>query len=166
MGVPPSSRTEQAQLFAEHQATLRTRVARRVHTRSANIEEACGFAWLQLVRRRPRRDTALQWLTTVAVHEARRLDRADRHLAPLQAGGDPAGSAGTLTHAQAREALELVAGLPPRQREVFALHVAGYSYDEIARLSRVVDVVSGQVPDVSFADMSSTTLSAVCRFES
>jgi hypothetical protein len=103
--VPPSSRAEEAQLFAEHQATLRARVARRVHTRSANIEEACAFAWLQLVRRRPRRDTALQWLTTVAVHEALRLDRADRHLAPLQAGGEPPTSASTLTQAQAREVL-------------------------------------------------------------
>jgi DNA-directed RNA polymerase specialized sigma24 family protein len=37
-----------------------------------------------------------------------------------------------LTHERAREALELVAVLPERQREAFALHIAGLTYPEIA----------------------------------
>jgi len=40
-----------------------------------------------------------------------------------------------LTHAEAFAALEVVASLSPRQRELIGLQVAGYSRQEIASLT-------------------------------
>jgi len=132
----PAPQGDDGALFAEHHATLQERVRRRVYyTSQANVDEACSFAWLQLLRRQPRRETVLAWLTTVVVHEAMGLDRGARRLRPLEAAGDRPAAIGTLTRREARAALEVVASLPPRQREVLALHVAGYSYDEIAELT-------------------------------
>jgi RNA polymerase sigma factor (sigma-70 family) len=135
--VPPVElRGDEGSLFAEHHATLRARVRRWVNTSQANLEEACSFAWMQLLRCQPRREpSVLPWLTTVAVNEARRLDRLDRRAAPLDAAGKPAAAATTVTYEEAREALQLVAALPPRQRELVGLHAAGFTYDEIAALT-------------------------------
>ena len=128
----PALRGDEPQVFAAHHAALRARVARHVDTRSSNVDDACSFAWLQLLRYQPDRGKALEWLTTVAIREARRLDRADRRLARLEAAAEPCTPSNVLTHEQAREALEVVAVLPDRQRQAFALHVAGLTYPEIA----------------------------------
>ena len=40
-----------------------------VNTSDANAGEACSFAWMQLLRRQPMRETVLSWLTTVAIRE-------------------------------------------------------------------------------------------------
>jgi len=106
----PALRGDEAQLFAAHHAALRGRVARHVGTRASNIDDACSFAWLRLLRRQPERGKTLEWLTTVAIREARRLDRADRRLARLDAAGELCTQSNVLTHEQAREALEVVAG--------------------------------------------------------
>jgi DNA-directed RNA polymerase specialized sigma24 family protein len=82
-----------------------------------------------------RRASVLEWLTTVAIHEALRLDGTDRRRAPLQAAGEPSIPSTTLTHERAREALEVVAALPTRQRQLVGLHAAGFTYDEIAALT-------------------------------
>jgi len=87
---------DEAELFAAHHATLRGRVGRSVHTSASNVDDACSFAWLQLLRRQPRRATALEWLTTVAIREARRLDRGDRRRTSLHAVGEPTATATTL----------------------------------------------------------------------
>jgi DNA-directed RNA polymerase specialized sigma24 family protein len=80
---------------------------------------------------------------TVVIREAIRLDHASRRCAPLEAAGERPASTTTLTYEQAREALEVVAALPPRQREVFASHVGGLSDSGIAhaagRSRRVVE---------------------------
>jgi RNA polymerase sigma factor (sigma-70 family) len=148
--VPPSSPAlcgDEAELFAAHHATLRARVCRYVHTSASNVDDACSFAWLQLVRRQPRRrPSVLPWLTTVAINEARRLDRTERRRAPLEAAGEPSTASTTLSHEQAREALEVVASLPPRQRQLVGLHAAGFTYHEIAWLSGAAVVVGGGDP--------------------
>jgi RNA polymerase sigma factor (sigma-70 family) len=131
----PALCSDEAQLFARHHATLRARVCGHVHTSASNVDDACSFAWLQLIRCQPRRASVLEWLTTVAIHEALRLDRSDRRLAPLEAVGEPSTPSTTLSHEQAREALEIVAALPPRQRQLVGLHAAGFTYDEIAALT-------------------------------
>jgi RNA polymerase sigma factor (sigma-70 family) len=128
----PALRGDEAQLFAAHHAALRGRVARHAGTRASNIDDACSFAWLQLLRWQPERGKTLEWLTTVAIREARRLEHADRRLALLEAAGELHTQSNVLTHEQAREALEVVAVLPECQRLAFALHVAGLTYSEIA----------------------------------
>ena len=71
-------RGDEGELFARYHSTLCARVARWVNTSSANVDDACAIAWLQLVRCQPRRESVLPWLTTIAIREAVRLDRAHR----------------------------------------------------------------------------------------
>jgi RNA polymerase sigma factor (sigma-70 family) len=134
--VPPVPlQGDEASLFAQHHVTLRRRVGRLVNTSDANMDEACSFAWMQLVRCQPRRETTLAWLTTVSVREAVRLDRRDRRDLQLVSGEELRDRGQSLTHAEAFAALEVVALLPPRQRELIGLQVAGYSRHEIAAMT-------------------------------
>src|SRR5207249_10659128 len=108
------------------------------------------FAWLQLCRRQPGRESIVGWLRVVARREAYRLHARQRGLVPLD---DPVGApaadetTGALTLAdvlpsdfdldravEAREALRALAELRWRRRRVLALRLAGYSYQEIPRI--------------------------------
>jgi DNA-directed RNA polymerase specialized sigma24 family protein len=80
---------DEAELFARYHPTLHARVARWVKTSSANVDDACAIAWFQLMRCRPRRVTALSWLTTVAIREAVRLDRGHRRARYVDTGLPP-----------------------------------------------------------------------------
>jgi hypothetical protein len=122
-------------------------------TRSSNVDDACSFAWLQLLRCQPERGKTLEWLTTVAMRAARRLNRADRRLARLEAAGEPCTQFNVLTHEQAREALVPV--LPDHQRQAFALHIAGLTYPEMAALSGARCVVVVGLRRLRVGDMSS-----------
>ena len=80
----------------QHDAQLR-QVVRRRGSRSAEIvDDACAYAWIQLlaaehVDLRPPLWEALAWLTSCAVRHARMLDAVQRHLA---AGAETHVSAG------------------------------------------------------------------------
>jgi len=110
-------------------------VSRLVNTDRATIDDACQFAWLQLLRCQPHRETVRPWLITVARHEAIRLDRIRRRSEPMsigerQAGEHPEPAASADTHALAidlDEALRMLASLPPRQRDLYALKVLGFT---------------------------------------
>ena len=55
-----------------------------VNTSQANIEDACMFAWLQLLRHEiDEIDAPYSWLTTIAIREAVKLDRAERRTRSL-----------------------------------------------------------------------------------
>jgi RNA polymerase sigma factor (sigma-70 family) len=141
-------RGDEGALFARHNEALRRAVARRVRAPEAVIEDACAFAWLQLLRCQPRRDTALAWLRAVAVHEAWRLARQQRTEAAIDTTADPARERDTSRELavatlvelgatleqrlDAREALRALAALPDRQRRALQRKVAGLSYQEIA----------------------------------
>jgi RNA polymerase sigma factor (sigma-70 family) len=101
------------------------------------LEDACQIAWSRLIDRAGtvRRDGALSWLATTAVHEARRLQR--RGWAEESAGeeADPEvadTSPGPHDVIESRERIANVAHLPARQREALWLHAAGYTYAEIS----------------------------------
>ena len=70
-----TARIDQTQLFDQHARRLNAVVSRSVRTSQANVEDACGFAWLQLIRHQPPRAAALAWLRTTAVREAMKLRR-------------------------------------------------------------------------------------------
>src|SRR5437764_15090276 len=72
--VQAASRLD-AQLFEPHALQLRAVVSGRVRTSPVNVEDACGFAWLQLGRRRPPAAVAFAWLCTTAIREAVKLHR-------------------------------------------------------------------------------------------
>ena len=55
----------------------------------------------------------------------------------------------------ALDGLEALARLPDRQRRLAELQAAGFTYDDISRLSRVTDVASVEAAVVSIDDMAS-----------
>jgi RNA polymerase sigma factor (sigma-70 family) len=104
------------------------------------VEDACQFAWDQLVhhRARVRRETALAWLAQTAIREARRLrDREERFLS-LDAVFELAGDAAVLGEVpsadevtERRERIRAICRLPERQQQVLWLHALGLSYVEM-----------------------------------
>jgi DNA-directed RNA polymerase specialized sigma24 family protein len=75
---PVALQGDEEQLYRDLARKLRTIVSTRVNTTDEVIDDACSFAWMQLVRFQPRRSTVFAWLRTVAVREAVRLDRKQR----------------------------------------------------------------------------------------
>ena len=81
---PATAASDTAALFSRYDRKLRDRVSAVVNTSQANIEGACMFAWVQFLRcELDEVDAAYSWLTTVAIREAIKLDRADRRTRPL-----------------------------------------------------------------------------------
>jgi RNA polymerase sigma factor (sigma-70 family) len=134
---------EEALFRAHHERLLRL-VRRDTGASPALVEDACCFAWLQLLRYQPDRDHTVGWLRVVARHEALRLLAKGPRLESLD---EPVGreeGEGSLALAdvvpgdfdlertlEAREALRSLAGLRWRRRRALALQAAGYSYKEI-----------------------------------
>ena len=127
-------RGDEAELFRQHELALKRAVRAAVNAPEQCIEDACSFAWLQLLRRQPDRATVFGWLRTVAIHEAWVLaarERRDGHLEEFPAFDDRRGAEPPPV-VEAHAALRLLAELPEKQRRYLALIVAGFSYNEIA----------------------------------
>jgi RNA polymerase sigma factor (sigma-70 family) len=132
---PRMLRGDEAQLFAQHELPLRCAVRRAINASDAVVDDACSFAWLQLLRRQPDRHAVFAWLRTVAIREAWRLAARERRDAPLDdlpPSREPRATSVERAH-DARAALTTLAALPHRQRSYLTLVVSGCSYDEIAR---------------------------------
>ncbi|MGH3262908.1 MAG: RNA polymerase sigma factor, partial [Trebonia sp.] len=76
-------RGDETELYARHAAALARIVIGRVSTSRANVEDACAYAWMQMLRHQPARETLLAWLVTTATREAIRLTRRDGREARL-----------------------------------------------------------------------------------
>ena len=135
------TRADIGALFARYHYSLRSRVAAVVHTSQANIEDACMHAWVQLfnyeLHGRPGHNN---WLTTVAIREAVKLDRDDRRTVPLNlaAVGEPVDpyDAFTASDQLAYAAAVLQeAGLTERQLHMLSLQLWGMTYAQIARFT-------------------------------
>ncbi|MGI8730597.1 MAG: RNA polymerase sigma factor [Solirubrobacteraceae bacterium] len=124
-------------------------MSRRAHADDHTIEDACSFAWLQLLTHPavdlgPEHARLLAWLTQTATREAWRLAAARARERPLdhaaieheqRTRGQLAPAADRLAPQHSR--LALVADIPERPRR-FVLRLAlGYSYREIAAAERV-----------------------------
>ena len=139
---PPPQHGDEEALYRAHHTRLLTLIARDVSARPQVIEDACAFAWAELLARQPERTSIVGWLRVVARREAIRLAQCDRVTVQMSAldseppahGGRstscPTGSASD--HCEALEGLAALAVLPDRKRTFLTLKVAGYSYDEIA----------------------------------
>src|SRR3954451_22323395 len=117
-------RGDEAQLYREHQAELRQSVRRAVHGPDACIDDACSFAWLQLLRLQPDRATVFGWLRKVAVHEAWRLarrERRDGHLEALPVWEEHCGASDLDATVDAHDAIATLAAVPERQRRYLTL---------------------------------------------
>ena len=138
----PMPHGDEEALYRAHHKRLLRLIARDVPARPQVIEDACGFAWTELLARQPERTSIVGWLRIVARREAIRLAQSDR-VTVLMSAIDPDGltdrgqstscpTASASQHRDALDALVLLAGLPERKRTFLAAKVAGYSYDEIA----------------------------------
>jgi len=139
--VPDPHGDEEALYRAQHKRLLGL-IARDVRARPQVIEDACAYAWAELLARQPERTSIVGWLRVVARREAIRLAQCDRATVSMSAIDSdafrhPARSTSCPTsdadeQCAVREALVLLAELPERKRTFLALKVAGFSYDEIA----------------------------------
>lgn len=105
------------------------------------VDDACQFAWMQLVRHgdRVQHEAALGWLTSTAVREAFRLIRMAEREPSLEAllhvFGESALTAvavGADEQFESRERLLALDTLPPRQQRLIWLHAMGLTYAEMA----------------------------------
>src|SRR4051794_24181838 len=129
--------------YADESASLVRAVGRVVNASPLTIEDACSYAWCQLVRRsddiRLGRE-AYWWLYRVAVRQGWKLAAVDCRQVPAGGTDDVASlgteqSVGVEELAERREVLRSIDRLPARQRRLLLLHALGYTYDEIARMT-------------------------------
>jgi DNA-binding CsgD family transcriptional regulator len=114
-------------------------VSATARTSAVNVDDACGFAWLQLVSHRPPAAVALAWLCTTAVREAIKLDQRIARVISLDELAEVAADA----TGGPKRSLELIAAgelvraalLGPREARVLGLRVASYTREEIAELT-------------------------------
>lgn len=151
------SRSEQiSDLFRDNQATVQQRVSRKVHNVPvAAIEDACAFAWTQLVahpevRLAPAHET-LGWLTVTAVREAVRQARKTARATPIEDFGvedesalgflvAPENVERTVLGRDRLRALKALTdrklpALTERQRQMLVLHATGHTYAEISAIT-------------------------------
>lgn len=143
---PLPLRGDEADLYAELQPRMLRLLRLRIAGSDALIEDACAFAWLQLLRCQPRRDSVYGWLCKTAIHAAYNLSRRERRDIRLD-GWAPDTDAESVEPASdpleveverreaARHALDVLAEMPERQRRYHALLASGHSYREICQLT-------------------------------
>jgi RNA polymerase sigma factor (sigma-70 family) len=137
----PPQRGDEEQLFARYQDRLRSRTTYLIKTTPETVEDACAYAWMQLLACQPERDSVFAWLSRVARNEALRLDQLERDRMRTERSidvGERAADAARATRGDADTALELrelrdrLMELSPRQREAVLLHAAGWRYPELS----------------------------------
>ena len=110
-----------------------------MRTSPVNVEDACGFAWLQLVRRRPPTAVAFAWLCTTAIREAVKLHRRGARTVALdevaEVAADPHHEPDGSARADRRRRGHPAAQLRPREARLLGLRVAGYSREQMAELT-------------------------------
>ena len=133
-----------AAMHRQHARELERRVSRHARSELQTIEDACSFAWIQLITH-PAIDLdepsegALAWMTRTAVHEAWRLEarRArdellDEVALRRELHQREQTTPGVDQIAAQRARLDLVAQIPPRPRRFLLRQALGHSYREIA----------------------------------
>src|SRR5215218_9388658 len=136
----PALRGDEEELFRSLSGRPLRSVGRAVNAPEAIVEEACAFAWQRLIECQPERtERIFAWLRKVAIHEVWRLARRERVAGRLD---EPSANGRGLqlhelvsderasleTRLDALDALALARALPPRQRRLFGLQIAGFSF--------------------------------------
>jgi RNA polymerase sigma factor (sigma-70 family) len=108
-----------------------------IRASDALVEDACQFAWTRLLHHagRVRREAALSWLATTAVHEAYKLIRRRDHDVSFEDAGARAlagAGPGLEELIELRERLGSFRRLSERQQRLLWLHGLGLSYAEIS----------------------------------
>jgi RNA polymerase sigma factor (sigma-70 family) len=135
---PAALRGDEERLYREHHRRLVRSVGWAVNADRALIDDACAFAWRQLLETQPERGERIYgWLRQVALREAWRLARRETREQRLE--GLPgrvweeelAAEIGLEEQVRAREALRALTRLHPHERRYMELRVAGYRYREL-----------------------------------
>jgi DNA-directed RNA polymerase specialized sigma24 family protein len=131
---------DEDQLYRTHAGKLRGVVRMKINTSDDIIDDACAFAWMQLLRCQPRRDTLFAWLRTVATREALRLDRIERRHTAADLGRlDHPSLRDHRTDPQAQDelidALITLASLEDRQRMTLGLYALGFRHKDISEIT-------------------------------
>jgi DNA-directed RNA polymerase specialized sigma24 family protein len=136
-------------IYRQHARELERRVATRARAEPQTIEDACSFAWMQLITHPSidldgPSDGALAWITRVAVHEAWRLEATrardellDEATLRRELRQHEQTMPGVDELAAQRARLDLVAQIPPRPCRFLLRQELGHSYREIAELEGV-----------------------------
>src|SRR5512133_3653324 len=129
----PALRGDEEALYRAHHTRLMGLIAHDVSARPQVIEDACAFAWAELLARQPERTSIVGWLRIVARREAIRLARHDRVTVPISAVdvdclprrslSTSCPAADAAEHSFALDALAAVADLPERKRTFLSLKV-------------------------------------------
>jgi hypothetical protein len=99
--VPPLCGDE-TNLYRQHAARL-VRCARyAVNASEATVEDACQFAWTQLLQHQPDRDYVFAWLRTTAIREAWALSGRECRAISLDVAVGESPGLGTLCRSRAR----------------------------------------------------------------
>ena len=136
-GEPSDLRGDEQALFELYGERLLRLVAACTSASQETVEDACSFAWAQLMSKQPDRENVMGWLRVVAVHEVYRLWRKTGNELLFDA---PTWLTDASTDDVARSAeldavLEEIADLPERRRRIFELHLSGLSYREISAMT-------------------------------
>lgn len=142
MSAGPPLGGDEARLYERYAERLLHAVRNQVFAPEATIEDACAFAWAQLLAYQPKREHIFAWLRTTALREAWLLAAHERLEVP-EAGGPTTthdrrlegGGADPEQALAVRELLAELAALSPRRRRILALQTAGYSYAEIEAIT-------------------------------
>ena len=140
-GTRHTNRPESAtfeQLYEEHAVRLRRLVGFKATTTDQNCEDACSYAWMQLIAKPPsRRADLFPWLATVAIREAWRLARADRkrvgELTEEVVGPPEPDFEGV----DSEELVAALAQMNERRRRLLLQRAAGWSLYELAEAEGV-----------------------------
>jgi len=143
----PELRGDEQELFELYAERLERSVTSAVMAPAHIIEEACAFAWFQLVRTQPERSHTFPWLHVVARREAIRLAKlAERDAsfdelvdgdrsAGIDVGAMQSHNVGVEQQVHLAEVMSGLHEMPERRQRIFVAHLAGMSYDEIAGMT-------------------------------
>jgi RNA polymerase sigma factor (sigma-70 family) len=134
---PPPPLGDEAALFDRYHARLVRVVGRVVTASGQTVEDACAFAWMQLLRFQPRRQHVFAWLSRVAVREAWRL-AGEEGRAELDADALDRAVSRELSSEERigwLQGVMALAALRADERELLMLTAAGYSYSEIGEIT-------------------------------
>lgn len=132
-------------LYAAKSAELLHAVRRAVRLPDDLVEDACSYAWSQLVgnERIAAETTTFGWLYVVAIRQGYVISgRLRREPAvgmpselPQRALATPDSWSAVERHLELEAHRHLLAQIPERKRRLVLLHAAGFSYEEIARMT-------------------------------
>ena len=138
--VPPQQGDEH-ELFERYSERLRRVTRFAISTSPEIVDDACAFAWMQLLSSQPRRETVWGWLRVVARNRALELDQLARSQASAEVSIDTNNGHDYLVTADrgrvevalaTMELRERLQRLPQREREIVFLNAAGWRYVELA----------------------------------